>query len=252
MGHYVRPCMTGLYPRDHEVIHSGRGRENVDNLDCGRVPGCREIPLPCANTHGGAGIRRSPRRLPFRPWLCRAVPERGRPTSPGVLNGCPSLNRIITRRGARDNGQGSSRGQQGQSVRQRVVLRTTPRAGGHVASQPRGDPCGGRQAAITAGFTSVFMTGASRLSCPLRASPKRWAIWPTASTLARIGTVRSRACSSSGCLPQERGGSPGAALVDARQVADVVDGETVTRAWPISMIAGAAIKAVIPSRGTAS
>ncbi len=51
-------------------------------------------------------------------------------------------------------------------------------------------------------------------------------------------------------LPQELGGSLGAALVDAKQVADEVDGEgeTVTRASAADLddrIAGAAIKAVI-------
>ncbi len=88
------------------------------------------------------------------------------------------------------------------------------------------------------------MTGASRLSCPLRASPRLWANRVD----AKIGTVRSRACGPSGSLPQLPGGSPGAALVDARQVADEVDGETVTRASAADLddrIAGAAIKAVI-------
>ncbi len=49
-------------------------------------------------------------------------------------------------------------------------------------------------------------------------------------------------------LPQKPVGSPGAALVDAKQVADEVDGETVTRASAADLddrIAGAAIKAVI-------
>ncbi len=125
---------------------------------------------------------------------------------------------------ARNDGQGSSRGQpvwtSGASFYERRH--------GHVASQPRGNPCGGRQVAITA--RSVFMTGASRLSCPLRASPRLWANRVD----AKIGTVRSRACGPSGSLPQLPGGSPGAALVDVRtklrQVADEVDGETVTRA----------------------
>ncbi len=198
-------------------------------------------------TYRGAGIKRSPRRLPFRPWLYRAVPERGnllwRPLRPEWMLGFEPYHHK-----ARNDGQGSSRGQpvwtSGASFYERRH--------GHVASQPRGNPCGGRQAAITARFTSVFMTGASRLSCPLRASPRLWANRVDALMLAKIGTVRSRACGSSGSLPQLPGGSPGAALVDMRtklrQVADEVDGETVTRASAADLddrIAGAAIKAVI-------
>ncbi len=174
----------------------------------------------CENVQG---IKRSSRRLPFRPWLYRAVPERGnllwRPLRPEWMLGFEPYHHK-----ARNDGQGSSRGQpvwtSGASFYERRH--------GHVASQPRGNPCGGRQVAITA--RSVFMTGASRLSCPLRASPRLWANRVD----AKIGTVRSRACGPSGSLPQLPGGSPGAALVDVRtklrQVADEVDGETVTRA----------------------
>ncbi len=97
------------------------------------------------------------------------------------------------------------------------------------------------------------MTGASRLSCPLRASPGLWAIWPTALT------PRSARCDLEPVAPQEAFLNclgdllvSRAALVDVRtklrQVADEVDGETVTRASAADLddrIAGAAIKAVI-------
>ncbi len=76
---------------------------------------------------------------------------------------------------------------------------------------------------------------------PLRASPRRWANRVDAKIGWAILSLWLR-------LPQELGGSPGAALVDAKQVADEVDGETVTRASAADLddhIAGAAIKAVI-------
>ena len=53
-----KPCMTGFHLRDHKVIHSGWGAGQ-----CGQSRlweshpfyGSREIPLPCAGTHRGAG-----------------------------------------------------------------------------------------------------------------------------------------------------------------------------------------------------
>ncbi len=76
--------------------------------------------------------------------------------------GCPGLNPYHHK--VRSDGQGSSRGQ---PVWTSGAL-FCERRHGQVASRPRGEPGGGRQAAITARFTSVFMTGASRLSSSTR------------------------------------------------------------------------------------
>ncbi len=108
------PCMTRFYPRDQEVIHSGWGREIVDKRSGGRVNRSRvptrfRPPARVRTGERGAEVKRSPRRRvgPLTPWLCRAVRKLGRPAFldvPGVLNGCMGLNRIIARRGARDDG----------------------------------------------------------------------------------------------------------------------------------------------------
>ena len=108
------PCMTGFHPLDQEVIHSSWGREIVDNRSDGRVsrsmvPTRFRSPARARTGGRGAEVKRSPRRRvgPLSPWLCRAVLELGRPAFldvPRVLNGCMGLNRIIARRGARDDG----------------------------------------------------------------------------------------------------------------------------------------------------
>ena len=147
---FPRRTMTRFYPRDHKVIHSSWGREIVDNHTCGRAPGLwfQRDSAPLRGHAQGSGVRgsndlrggRSDRR--FLGFVEPRVSLVDRPplASLASLNGCLGLNRIITRRGARDDGQGSGRDrcQQGPvwtSVRRArsVVLRTTPRAGGRLA-----------------------------------------------------------------------------------------------------------------------
>ncbi len=55
------PYMTRFCPRDDAIIHSGWGRENVDNLDCGGAPGpwLQRDSAPLCEHAQGSGVRGS-------------------------------------------------------------------------------------------------------------------------------------------------------------------------------------------------
>ncbi len=175
--------MTRFCLLDDEIIHSSWGRENVDLWESVRFMVAERFRSPERTCTGDQTISAEVAVLTLtepRPSVVGQPPLTSLAWMPGF--------EPIVRRGARDDGQGSSRGQ---PVWTSGAL-FCGRRHGQVASRPRGEPGGGRQAAITARFTSVFMTGASRLFSSTRCG--RFAEAPTASTPRSAG--RSRACGS--------------------------------------------------------